>query len=65
MTTKKTTPGELLTLDQTADFLQISKKTIYAKTGPGAKAKLPFPVIRVGRLLRVRRSDLENYVENL
>ncbi len=56
---------ELLTPDQAAEFLQISKKTIYSKTRPSATEKLPFPVIRVGRLLRFRRSDLETYVANL
>ena len=56
---------ELMTPDQAADYLQISKKTIYAKTMPSATEKLPFPVVRVGRLLRFRRSDLETYVANL
>ena len=56
---------ELLTPAQAAEFLQISKKTIYAKTMPSATEKLPFPVIRVGRLLRFRRSDLETYIRGL
>lgn len=56
---------ELLTPDQAAEFLQISKKTIYAKTRPGAKKKLPFPVKRVGRLLRFAKADLEAYVDAL
>jgi hypothetical protein len=49
---------ELWTLDQLAEFWNCSKKTIYAKTMPSAKEKLPIPVIRVGKLLRFRKSDV-------
>ena len=57
---------ELLTIKQTAEYLQISPRSIYNKIRPG-NTENPFPVkaIKIGNLWRFRKSDLENYVSSL
>ena len=48
----------LMTVEQVRRFLSIGRTHIYALIGDGA-----LPHVRIGRSLRVRRSDLERFVE--
>jgi len=60
-----TVKNRLLTAKELADYLQISKQTVYNKCAKGAKHPLPIKPIRVGRKLRFRLSDLEKYIKSL
>ena len=57
--------NRLLTAKELADYLQISKQTIYNKCSKNAKHPLPIKPIRVGRKLRFRLSDVEKYIKSL
>lgn len=48
----------LLTYEETARVLSVSRKTIYRLTGAG-----DLPVVKVGGLMRIHRDDVEAYVE--
>jgi excisionase family DNA binding protein len=47
------------TPEELAEFLSVSKATIYRLVG---KRKLPFH--RIGGMLRFKRQEIENYLEN-
>lgn len=55
----------LLTVEDIADLLGISPKTIY--NAVGRKAKRPFPIKpkKVGRLVRFDPRDVERYLSSL
>jgi excisionase family DNA binding protein len=55
----------LLSVEETADYLGISPRTIY--NGVHRKAKKPFPIKpkRVGRLIKFDRRDLDRWIESL
>jgi excisionase family DNA binding protein len=59
MTTKTEAAAlaQLLTLQQSADILNTSLKTLRRRIGAG-----DLPVIRDGRMLRVHPADLERYI---
>ncbi len=50
----------LLTVGQTADYLQVSRSSIYREVGRGR-----LQVVKVGHLTRIRLQDLEAYVSGL
>ena len=55
-------PNQLLTEEQTASLLQIKPNTLAkGRLGKGG-GQLPF--VKVGKSIRYRRSDYENYVAN-
>lgn len=49
---------EFLTLAEVAQHLRISRSKLYADQRTGN-----LPVLRFGRLIRIRREDLERYVQ--
>ena len=55
----------LLSVEETATYLNISARTIYNSIAP--KSKKPFPVKpkRIGKLVRFDIRDLEEYVNSL
>lgn len=55
----------LLSVEETAQYLGLSCRTIYNQIGP--KSKRPFPVKckRIGKLVKFDIRDLENYVDTL
>ena len=57
---------QLLTIKQTAEYLQMSERTIYNRCRINTDLK-PFPVApkRIGRLLRWDRAELDAYIESL
>jgi excisionase family DNA binding protein len=50
----------LLTMDQVADRLQISRSSLYREVGRGR-----LQVVKVGHLTRIRLEDLAAYVSGL
>ncbi|MFC1534407.1 helix-turn-helix domain-containing protein [Thermodesulfobacteriota bacterium] len=55
----------LFSVEEAAQFLGLSPRTIY--NGTGRKAKNPFPIKpkRIGKLIKFDLRDLERYVEAL
>jgi len=51
--------AQLLTLDQVADRLQVSMSTVRRRVADGE-----LKTVRIGRALRVRPEDLEEYIES-
>ncbi len=52
---------KLLTTEQVCEILSITDRTIYNKRAAG---KFPKPIM-IGRLIRYRESDIEEYIEEL
>lgn len=55
--TPVTTSGDLLTVEQAADYLNITDHFVRRLI---RERRIPF--LKVGRLVRLRRTDLEDYV---
>ena len=55
----------LLSVEETAEYLGLSRRTIYNQIGK--KAKRPFPVKpkRIGKLVKFDIQDLDNYIDTL
>ena len=60
---------EILTVDEVASWLKISKRTVCQlmteRTRSGDVREHPLPFMKIGRSVRFRRSDLENWIEKL
>lgn len=55
--TPVTTSGDLLTVEQAADYLNITDHFVQRLI-----RERPIPFLKVGRLVRFRRADLEDYL---
>ena len=55
----------LLSVEETAEYLGISPRTLYNRTAP--KSKNPFPVKpkRIGKLIKFDINDLDHYIDSL
>ena len=51
-------PKEILTVNDVAEHMQVSPRTIYRWMKRG------LPVIKVGNVTRIRRGDLEAFLQN-
>jgi len=62
---RKVQGKRLLSVEEAAEYLGLSPRTIYNAVAP--KSKRPFPVKpkRVGKLVKFDIRDLERYVESL
>ncbi len=49
----------LLTSDEVAEILKVSRTSVYLMMKRG-----DFPIVRIGRVIRVRPEDLERYIHN-
>lgn len=58
-------PGRLLTIQETAKFLGISRSTIYNRISQYSKNPFPVKPKRIGRRVMFDRNDLENYLNSL
>jgi excisionase family DNA binding protein len=60
---------EFLTVNDLATMLKISKRTVCElttkRTRSGDLRENPLPVIRIGRAVRFRRSDIDAWIEKL
>jgi predicted DNA-binding transcriptional regulator AlpA len=58
-----------LTADGVASLLKISKRHVYELTQPRTKSgderENPLPVLRIGKSVRFRKSDVEAWIEKL
>ena len=54
--------SDLLTVQETAQFLKVSVSWIYEHVRPGAEDRLP--VLKLGKYLRFDRRDLLAYVDS-
>jgi len=55
----------LLSVEETAEYLGISPRSLYNRTAP--KSKNPFPVKpkRIGKLIKFDINDLDHYIDSL
>ncbi len=58
MAAPERTPGDLMTVEQVAAYLQLNKLTVYKYVRSGE-----LPAVRLGRSFRVRRADVEEFLE--
>jgi predicted DNA-binding transcriptional regulator AlpA len=60
---------EFLTVSDLANMLKVGKSTISAltteRTRSGDLRENPLPVIRIGRCVRFRKTDIDGWVEKL
>ena len=57
--------NRLLTIEETAEVLKISPKSIRNQTGRRAKRRFPIKPVRLGRLVRFRVGDVVSFIEGL
>ena len=55
----------LLSVEETADYLGISPRTIYNQVAPKAKKRFPVTPKRIGKLVKFDKNDLDQYIETL
>jgi predicted DNA-binding transcriptional regulator AlpA len=58
-------PKRLLSIEETANFLGISVRTIYNQTGRKAKKRFPIKPKRIGKRILFDIRDLEKFIEAL
>lgn len=61
----KTLDKKLLSAEETAEYLGISVRTIYNRTGRKSKVKFPVKPKRIGKLLRFDRNEIDDYIDSL
>lgn len=55
----------LLSVEEAGEYLGLSPRTIYNRIGPRAKKKFPVKPIRIGKLVKFDRVDLDAHIEAL
>ena len=58
MRAENRTPADLMTVDQVAAYLQLNKLTVYKFIRAG-----DLPAVRLGRSFRIRRADVDQFLE--
>ena len=53
----------LMSVEELAELLGISVRSVYNGTCKNPKNKFPIPAIRVGKLLRFHINDVQEYLE--
>ena len=61
----KPNDNKLLTVQQVAQILQISERSIYNRVRKKADNLFPIKVKRIGRLIRFDLRDVEKYIDKL
>jgi len=54
-----------LSVEETAQYLGLSPRTIYNQVGPRAKKRFPIKPKKIGGLVKFDRNDIEQYIESL
>ena len=65
MERKKINGKRLLSVEETAQYLGISDRTIYNMIGRRKRNKFPIPVKRFGRLVKFDIKDIDAYIDTL
>jgi excisionase family DNA binding protein len=55
----------LMSVEETAEYLGISPRTIYNRISRGSKAPFPIRVRKIGKLIKFDVKDIEAYVDSL
>jgi excisionase family DNA binding protein len=55
----------LLSVEEAAAYLNLSRRTLYNRVAPKSKNPLPIRVKRIGKLVKFDIKDLEEYVDSL
>ncbi len=55
----------LMSVEETAEYLGISPRTIYNRICHGTKNPFPIRVRRIGKLIKFDINDIEAYVDSL
>jgi excisionase family DNA binding protein len=60
-------PVEILTVDELAAWLKMSKRAVYELTSERGRARMkhPLPVLRINSAIRFVKSDVEEWLEKL
>jgi excisionase family DNA binding protein len=58
---------EIMTVDEVAAMLRMSKRSVYELTSGRGRAKMkhPLPVLRINSNVRFVRKDVEEWIEKL
>jgi excisionase family DNA binding protein len=58
---------KIMTIDEVAAMLRMSKRAVYELTSARGQAKMkhPLPVLRIGSAVRFRKADVEAWIEKL
>jgi len=61
------TDVEILTIDEVAAWLRISKRAVYEMTSARGRARLkhPLPVLRINSSIRFLKRDVEEWIKKL
>ncbi len=65
MEMEKINGKRLLSVEETAEYLGISNRTIYNMIGRRKRNKFPIPVKRFGRLVKFDIRDVDAYIDSL
>lgn len=65
MTQRSSHLNRLMSVEEAAEYLNVSPRTLYNRIAP--KAKNPFPVRpkRIGKLVRFDRGQLDQWIDSL
>jgi len=57
--------SEILTIDELAAWLRISRRSVYELTSERCRkaSKHPLPIFRLGKSLRFVRADVQSWIE--
>jgi len=61
----QTPPRRLLSVAEVAEYLGVSRQSVYNTTGPKAATKFPVKPKRIGRLIKCDRREIDAYIESL
>jgi excisionase family DNA binding protein len=56
--------NRLLSVKETAEILRLSPRTIYNRVAPGAENPFPIKPKRIGRSVRFRNQDVQDYIDH-
>lgn len=56
---------EFLTIEQVCELLNVKKSWIYHRTFKARSRVGCIPFVRMGRLLRFKKEDVLNYIDNM
>lgn len=64
-TNKPKMPKRWLSVEEVAEYLGMSPKTVYNKIGPNAKDPFPIPSKKFGKFVRFDLRAVDEYMESL